>query len=80
MTITEHLMRWDPGRVSAEVGAKRAILSIHCPANGDPAYCQGCGASFQEEWMERIEECPTLLALVQPYADHADFDPAWRTE
>jgi hypothetical protein len=21
--------------------------------------------------------CPTLLALVQPYADHPDFDPVW---
>lgn len=42
-----------------------------------PARCGVCVESFLYE--ETLPSpCPTLLALVQPYAAHPDFDPAWR--
>jgi hypothetical protein len=77
----EHIARWDPARVLAEVAAKRAILGIHEPVSLAPKFhpevrvCARCGTVGEDEidW-----PCDTVLALALPYADHPDYDPAWR--
>jgi len=69
-----HIARWDPARVLAEVEAKRRIVELHPRVESRlmpgkfSDYCDGCHAPWP---------CPTLQALVQPYADHLDYEPAW---
>lgn len=71
-----HIARHDPARVRAEVAAKRAILEEHSPQNSDlfpedgPRWCQTCPG--RDGW-----PCPTVRALLRPYADHPHFHPAW---
>lgn len=63
-------------KVLAECEAKRRIVDLH---SGNAEWCgwtQG-GDGVHGEWGGA---CDTLLALAQPYADHPDFDPAWRLE
>lgn len=62
----DHITRWDPARVLAEVEAKRRIIALHHPV--DP-----CDA--HDATQETIA-CDTLLALAQPYAGRT----AWREE
>jgi hypothetical protein len=60
----EHIARWNPARVLAEVAAKRAILTEIeriLPVCIDPMTPAGMVA----------------LAMAQPYADRPGFDPAW---
>jgi hypothetical protein len=66
----EHMARWDPARVLAEVAAKRAVLELH----DDPSGLHVC-----EDQLADASECRTLRAVAQPYASHPDFDPTWRT-
>jgi hypothetical protein len=79
----EHIVRWDPARVLAECDAKRRILAEHEPGiDLGEAYCITCtptsdstGAPmvYGNEW-----PCRTMRALTLPYADHPDYDEAWR--
>ncbi|MPZ27529.1 MAG: hypothetical protein GEV12_14250 [Micromonosporaceae bacterium] len=62
---TRHIARHDPARVLAEVDARRRIID---GPNG------GGGPESHDEWVE------TLRLLALPYADHDDYDPAWRPE
>jgi hypothetical protein len=64
-----HIARHDPARVLADVAAKRAIAALH-PDSGWNSECQ---AGCIEGW-----PCRTLLYLAAPYADHPDYDEAWR--
>ena len=74
-----------PARVLAEVAAKRRIIDLHWPAPWHPrvnsdipqgtAVCSTCG---DMEWYAETAPCDTIKALAQPYADHPDFDPAWK--
>jgi len=86
VTLPSHVARfaarWDPARVLAEVAAKRAIIELHAPIPEDDlrlraGSCTSCGdqgcCGHDEEY-----PCATLKAIAQPYADHPDFDPAWR--
>jgi hypothetical protein len=67
-----HCDRYYPRRVLAEVAAKRAIMEIHY--NGAPEhYTERCSLCDTVN-----EPCRTVLALAIPYADHADYDEAWR--
>ena len=66
----EHIARWDPARVLAEVAAKRALLDAHgvlghlpCDAH-DGATCE-------------TEHCAIVLMLALPYADHSDYQQDW---
>lgn len=84
-----HMQRFTPSRVLAEVEAKRRIMDLHGPANsdgffGDPeGHSGGCStctdldyaglATADGDW-----PCKTLCLLAVPYADHPDYDPAWR--
>ena len=67
-----------PHRAVAEVDAKRRIIDEHEPSgnyvyrdDGTPA-CGTCG-DYTVEW-----PCDTLKLFALPYADHPDYDPAWR--
>lgn len=60
----ENIARWDPARVLAESAAKRAIIALPDLPGQDP------------EAAKVLDEA--ILFLAQPYADHPDFDPAWR--
>lgn len=65
---------YKPERYVAECAAKRAIVELHEDVRGS---CMTCGAitaiGYKEDW-----PCDTIKALAQPYADHPDFDEAWR--
>ena len=81
--LTHDGLMVDPARVLADCAAKRAIVeraSVEC-------VCTDHGA-------ERVEGCPQCVAchavttadgyvladLAAPYADHPDYDPAWKVE
>lgn len=58
---------YDPARVLAKVKADRAIVAALRQA-AEYASSTGGGRAARV----------ALLALAQPYADHPNFDPAWR--
>lgn len=73
-----HIERWHPARVLAEVEAKRAIMAEH----SDTHECSGPsgGLTFdpalqEDDWGG---PCNTLCHFALPYAQHADYNPAWR--
>lgn len=64
----EHIARWDPARVLAEVAAKRAVLDE-------------VTSLFVDGRVPLDPVTPALrvaLAFAQVYAEHPDFDEAWR--
>ncbi|MGZ4524215.1 MAG: DUF6221 family protein, partial [Mycobacteriaceae bacterium] len=64
-----HIARHDPARVLAECEAKRRIVERYRVC--EPNYDEGNRLETRVlDWTMR------LLAL--PYADHPDYDPAWR--
>lgn len=71
----------DPPRAVAECEAKRRIVKAAREASGDHVgiameFCVG-----KEEWDEHMAEDPgdaIFQALAAVYADHPDFDEAWR--
>jgi uncharacterized protein DUF6221 len=79
----EHIARWDPARVLAEVQAKRRIIDLH-PA--DPPIdepwssvrtiwsCPTCSDADEgpQEW-----PCPTIRALALPYASCDGYRTEW---
>jgi hypothetical protein len=65
-----HVARLDPGRVLAEVEAKRRIIAEHHPV--DP--CDAHDASFD------TIPCDTLLALASVYAEHPDYREEWKPD
>lgn len=81
----EHIASHDPARVLADVAAKRAILDLHKPervwtgSKYEDGKCTTC-LLWESQGYSRYEDfpCPTLRALVAMYADHPDYDPAWR--
>lgn len=59
-------------RMRADVAAKRAIVALHSASDGrDPS----CSSIY---YPEMAEDCETLRAMLQPFADHPDYDKAWR--
>lgn len=84
--IAPHIARHDPARVLAEVDAKRRMVGLHGPATlhagGGAAYfdttrvCRSCEPPRQ--FPETAYPCPTLRLLALPYAQHPDYDEAWR--
>lgn len=60
-----HIARHDPARVLAECEAKRRIVEKY-------DHARDCGQA-PGGW---LEECVAYLAAV--YADHPDYDEAWR--
>lgn len=62
-----------PERMRADVEAKRRIVTLyaqtgHVPDTaGEPSYDGGVQSALSD----------VALLLAQPYADHADYQPAW---
>lgn len=75
----EHTVRHDPARVLAECQAKRAIVGRHKLGSWhsgvldvDVVTCETCNTA-DDDW-----PCPDLRDLAAVYADHPDYDDAWR--
>lgn len=73
-----HAARWSPARVLAECKAKRAIVEMADEATGldmqvDSEFRIGPRDEVEEPYLGDA----ILRALVQPYADHEDFDAGW---
>lgn len=67
-----HYQRHNPDLVLAECQAKRTVVSIHRtddPESPSESICVTCLCA---------PDCETLRALASAYADHPDYDPAWR--
>lgn len=71
----EHIARFDPVRVLAEVEAKRRIVELTDEINGLDWTVQQEFGWPEEGYVDAGDRVLRLLAL--PYADHPDFDPAW---
>jgi hypothetical protein len=73
----EHIARWDPARVLAEVALKRYLL-LWCErslfdGDGEPWHDNGWDPSIvAAKWM--------LSSMAALYVDHPDYDPAWALE
>lgn len=70
--VSRHMVRWDPARVLREVEAKRKLLAeigsitmTRLDGEADPGELERPAGRM-------------LRAIAAPYADHPDFDPAWR--
>lgn len=79
MDLVAHIARHDPARVLADCEAKRRIVELADEATGldmqvDGEFRVGGRDTSAEPYVgESI-----LIALATPYADHEDFDEAWR--
>lgn len=71
----EHMARWDPARVLAEVEAKRRIINRAEEWLKTADWVTGDSHSLR---LLRDHYTLTIRGLAQPYADHPDYDPAWR--
>lgn len=72
--LGHHIARHDPARVLAGCERDRRIVAEHVAGESTESWvsCQTC-AQWKEGW-----PCTTLKALATVYADHPDYDPAWR--
>lgn len=57
------------GRAQGECEAKRHILQLHGNDWNPRGKCATC---------DEVGPCDTLRSLAVPYADHPDYDEAWR--
>lgn len=77
--------------ILADIAAKRAVIAEHhsfgveddgtldpYASAGDEEWCAGCGFNGVEEYRRRMVECPTIRALIQPFATHPDFEEIWK--
>lgn len=62
----EHIARWDPARVLAEIEAKRRILDEHDPTPTTKTCCPTCYDAYGQEPVPA--PCPTVRLLALPYA------------
>lgn len=86
----EHIARHDPARVLAECEAKRRIVGHHqygmgsrivWPGVTEEAYevCSACYERSDDGYASNAKApCMTLRLLALPFADHPDYDEAWR--
>ena len=68
----EHIARWDPARVLADVAAKRAIVDMHETCGTGSGYCDDGGHGYSDGL-----GCGILDYLAQPYAQHPDWQQDW---
>lgn len=73
-SLGRYFERFDPARVLAECEAKRRVVELH---SGKAPWC-GWTQGGDGVHGEGEDACDTLLTLAQPYADHEDFQEAWR--
>ena len=72
-------------RIWAECKAKRQIVELHTPWGFEYSGGEACARCVSpDDWNvialpdEERFPCATLRHLAAVYADHPDFDPAWR--
>lgn len=76
-SVLPHVGRHDPARVLAEVEAKRRILDVADRLMADAAeQAFEPGGSVWLIYHATANRLRQYVAL--PYADHPDYDPAWR--
>lgn len=88
--IAEHVVRWQPVRVLAEVEAMRRMVEAHSPApegylqHRDGHACRSCKSDRiiggRRESLPVAVPCGTLRLLALPHAAHPDCDPTWATD
>ena len=86
--VAAYIASHDPARVLAEVAAKRKLADLHTRiilhGGGGAAWydktaiCRSCAPSKQLP--ETAWPCQTIRVLAATYADHPDYDQAWRPE
>ena len=77
--VGEHCACWTPLRVLAEIAAKRTILDLLIGMGaGQHGGDDACGIGNDWDHNGGMDADGIARALAQPYASHADFDPAWR--
>ncbi|MET9957046.1 DUF6221 family protein [Streptomyces sp. NPDC006339] len=77
----DHIARHDPVRVLVEARAKQQLLDEHQDVNDG-----SCGTCITPKWgypthggsSPQAYPCATLRLLALPYADHEDYNEAWR--
>lgn len=74
----EHINRFDPDRVLREVEAKRVIVEMHRPRSWHEPLGRGIDCTGCHEPVGLDGACTTLRQFALPYADHPNYDPAWR--
>lgn len=82
MTTNEGRSILTPSAVLADIAAKRAIVAAHPMEYLDAwgtSVCTTCTSDLNPTWTEGGGPCTTLRLLAQPYAEHPDYGPAWRT-
>jgi hypothetical protein len=72
-----HIARHDPGRVFAEIDAKRQIIE-RCRRIIESFGIPEAGSWPDVSRRERSHANMTLTLLALPYADHPDYDEAWQ--
>jgi hypothetical protein len=81
----QHIARWDPDRVLAEVEAKRRLVDLHPTRNSlrwpgvediEVEICETCSRDGLSDEVEA--PCPTIRALALPYADRPGYREEWR--
>lgn len=79
MADADHIARWDPARVLADVDAKRRIVDRldYWETAASRAGIAGLSNSARGERIGLWMAC-RLLAL--PYRDHPDYQPEWAPE
>jgi Family of unknown function (DUF6221) len=65
-----HFARWEPAQVLRECAAKRAILDLHQPEEGQ--HPDFCGHDLHHL------PCPTLRIMAQGFEGRPGWDPAWK--
>lgn len=75
----DHVIRWNPARVLAEVEAKRQMIRLHaCTEGHECSTLDRNGEVDHCAWVMDSEACTTLRLLALPYAGHPDYRPEWR--
>lgn len=84
--LGEFVRRFTPARVLAECEAKRRIVAEHREETVQQWVHDPEGPDYQETehscvicgWFPGGSACNTLRILAAVYADHPDYDEAWR--
>lgn len=69
----EHIERWSPARMLAEVAAKRRMLDDLYPE------VKGADEAIEGEWNSSPDNADALLEMLAlPYAGHPDYRQEWK--
>lgn len=77
-SVAEHMARWDPERVLADIDAKRQLIELHQEKQEQgysSDFCAECGFG---ETSQEYYPCATLRLLALPYADRPGYREDWR--